>query len=927
MPESQPWPTLSPDEVVAALDRRAGRIGAEDARAVRDRAASCLHKEPSRAHAIARALRRAVQGIEDAEIQAHASRCLAESTLYLGRLRASAEAYERACQNASRLEHQELLGSILVGRVHVLAVLGKDKEAARAAREAEEILVRTGASGELAKLFVNRGNSHYQRERLAEAWSSYDRAAELLDPGTATWIALQMNRGIVATNLGKIAVAREVLVDAAMWAEDLGLSSLSGRVQFNLAYLDRFQGDIQEALSRLREARERFARDDVRDMIASVDRARAEVYLEAGAVHDAQRWAKQAATAFLADDHDLDAMICCEIEARAWLQQNCAHEALRLIVPAVSFYQRRRMRPRLAGAYQLAAQAEILQGVPKKALPHARAAVAGFAKLGLTRRSAGARIDLARALLELGREDDAESQLRPALSRSPHLPKTVARELWGLAGRIAAARDRPRLAVARFHRAVDTLESMRRLTPGLELRTRQFAHHAEAYTDLIEATLGGKRPGLSRILGLVEAGRARSFRDRSIGLGAGARDATAHGLATLGAWSRRIEELELRNKLARSQKRELEDLRSRARASERRIVELLSDLHEREGISDETPETISPETLSSELLPHECVVEYYVLTDRILVIIIGPATREWRILPAALTEVRSHLERFRFQLESVGLHLAHNHWNEAFLAEAARAVLSRLYALLVEPIRELLPTDGRLIFVPHRFLHSVPFECLHDGADPMDRRFEIARAPTARFVSTRSDRSVTHSEAWIGAGISSPFVDRELDSVARQIGAIRQRVLRQATTTEILNGLESAHIFHLIAHGVYREDNPSLSRIGSSDGALFVADIMGRRIQAGLVTLSACETGVAFAGRGDDLAGVAHAFLAAGARWLVAGLWRVEDRATATLMENLYAHLNPSDIDPPSALRKAMQETRREWAHPFFWGGFAALGA
>ena len=927
MQKAQLWQTLSPSEVAAELNGRAGRIDARDARAIRDRAASCLLAEPSQAHEIALALRRAVQGIRNPEVEAHAFRCLAESRLYLGRLRASADAYDRACQHASELKHRGLLGSILVGRVHVLSALGRDKEAARSAKEAEEILVRTGATDDLAKLFVNRGNSHYQRERLAEAWSSYERAAELLDPGSATWVALQMNRGIVATNLGQITAAREVLVDAATWAEELELHSLLGRVQFNLSYLDRFRGDYQKALSRLRDARERLARDDVKDMIASVDRARAEAYLEAGAVHDAQRWAKQAATAFLVEDHRLDAMICRELEARAWLQQNSAREALSLIVAAISFYQRRRMRPRLAGAHQLAAQAEITAGQPKQARSHARAAITGFARLGLTRRSAEARIDLARASLALGREDEAESQLRPALRSASHLPKTAAQELWVLGGRIAAARGRTRLAVSRFRRAVETLESMRSLTPGLELRTRQFAHHAEAYTHLIEATLRGKRPSLNRILGLVEAGRARSFLDRSAGLGADARDAAAQSLATLGAWSRRIEKLELTPKLVPAQKRELEALRSRARSSEREIAERFSELHEREGTSEDAHETASVEAVSSVLQPHESVIEFYVMTDRILVIIVGHKAREWKILPASLTELRSHLERFRFQLESVGLHLGHKHWNGAFLADAARAILRDLYALLIEPFRDLLPSDGRLIFVPHRLLHSVPFECLHDESGPLDRRFEIARAPTASFVSTRPDRLVAHSGAWIGAGISSPSVHRELESVARQIGDTQKRLFRKATTIEIMTGLENARILHLIAHGVYREDNPSLSRIGTADGALFVADIMGRRIKTDLVTLSACETGVAFAGRGDDLAGVAHAFLAAGARWLVAGLWRVEDRATSALMENFYAHLDPLDIDPPSALRKAMQETRRDWAHPFFWGGFASLGA
>ena len=114
-----------------------------------------------------------------------------------------------------------------------------------------------------------------------------------------------------------------------------------------------------------------------------------------------------------------------------------------------------------------------------------------------------------------------------------------------------------------------------------------------------------------------------------------------------------------------------------------------------------------------------------------------------------------------------------------------------------------------------------------------------------------------------------------------------------------------------------------------ADGLITAADVMSHRRHADMLVLSGCETGVADVQGGDELAGLAQAFLQAGARALVVSLWAVDDAATASLMAAFYQASRRMRADGANALREAMNQVRTadNWNHPYFWGGFIFIGA
>jgi len=106
-------------------------------------------------------------------------------------------------------------------------------------------------------------------------------------------------------------------------------------------------------------------------------------------------------------------------------------------------------------------------------------------------------------------------------------------------------------------------------------------------------------------------------------------------------------------------------------------------------------------------------------------------------------------------------------------------------------------------------------------------------------------------------------------------------------------------------------------------------DIPGLNLQnVSLVTLSACETGLAGEKPGGDLANMALFFAEAGAPSVAVTLWSVDDQATRDLMVLFYQGLLDQKMNKSQALQEAqnMLAAKPETRHPFFWAPFILIG-
>jgi CHAT domain-containing protein len=113
------------------------------------------------------------------------------------------------------------------------------------------------------------------------------------------------------------------------------------------------------------------------------------------------------------------------------------------------------------------------------------------------------------------------------------------------------------------------------------------------------------------------------------------------------------------------------------------------------------------------------------------------------------------------------------------------------------------------------------------------------------------------------------------------------------------------------------------------DGYLRLNDVFNLALPVQLVVLSACQSGQGKLVGGEGLVGLTDGFLYAGAASLAVSLWKVDDRATATLMAGFYGGmLQRRHLRPAAALRQAQLAMIRggKWSHPAYWAAFIVEG-
>jgi len=378
-----------------------------------------------------------------------------------------------------------------------------------------------------------------------------------------------------------------------------------------------------------------------------------------------------------------------------------------------------------------------------------------------------------------------------------------------------------------------------------------------------------------------------------------------------------------------------------------------------------------PGKLQSRLPDHTALVEYFLGDSALFIFRMDQDTYHVREIRAA-DSVTAEVRHLRNALENLQF--------REYIASA-----SYLYQQLIKPVYSGGNPVRNLIIIPDGILHHLPFECLlrenpavsgtnvdfaslpyliHEtrisyhfsGAlwrnenprirsDHPEELFGMApvefQDPPEQSAEEREDITVRSGDQdhLIADNPPLPETEQELRRISRLFnegqGTANVHLFGNATESTLKSAdLEKYEFIHLATHGILNEDDPTLSGLLFSDvadesenGILYAGETYNLNLNADLVTLSACRSGLGGIARGEGIIGLTRGFFYSGASRVMVSLWQVNDKSTAELMIRFYEKLLENN-DPAMALRSAKLKliNNGTFAYPLEWGSFVLIG-
>jgi CHAT domain-containing protein len=321
------------------------------------------------------------------------------------------------------------------------------------------------------------------------------------------------------------------------------------------------------------------------------------------------------------------------------------------------------------------------------------------------------------------------------------------------------------------------------------------------------------------------------------------------------------------------------------------------------------------------LRPNEVLVEYHQHGSQLAVVAVSADQVQSAVIDGANLE--RDVRAFRGQIEQ----------QQAGALAAGQA----LYGKLLGPVAALI-AGRHLVIVPHGALHYLPFAALHDGKAYLPAAHQLRFLPSASVQQYLRAPRAAQMDSMLVFGnpdlgnpqLDLPAAEEEARKIAGMLPGSRLLTRGVASESAFKEVAPQFRFLHVAAHGQFRADVPLQSRLAlasdkHNDGSLTVSEIYGLQLDADLVTLSACETGLNRAMSGDDLIGMTRGFLYAGSSNIIASLWEVDDEATAELMVMFYEKLR-AGLGKAQALQEAQQALWKKFPEPRYWAAFYLTG-
>ena len=347
------------------------------------------------------------------------------------------------------------------------------------------------------------------------------------------------------------------------------------------------------------------------------------------------------------------------------------------------------------------------------------------------------------------------------------------------------------------------------------------------------------------------------------------------------------------------------------------------------------------EIISSLDTDREAIVQYFVTGDnQLFASILKKGGHELVVTNCA--DLGRHVEELRNSLSAI---------DEQGFVDASR----QLYNCIIKPFAKKLEGIDQLTIVTDGILGYVPFELLPDSSgtylmehflikydlsSTLLARRAIHVKPGAKLLAYAPQFQLQSAESVDRLQLVRSEILSALPGAEKEVKTIGEvyrsdiRIGAEATETSFRNEASYYDILHLATHSVVNTRDPAYTRLlfskdENDDGQLYIYELENISLNASLVTLSACNTGVGKIAEGEGVMSLARSFRSVGVPSVVMSLWPASDKSTPELMAYFYENLHDGlakDVALNNARKKYLENAQGKARHPFYWGGFVLVG-
>ncbi|WP_298515063.1 CHAT domain-containing protein [uncultured Kordia sp.] len=355
----------------------------------------------------------------------------------------------------------------------------------------------------------------------------------------------------------------------------------------------------------------------------------------------------------------------------------------------------------------------------------------------------------------------------------------------------------------------------------------------------------------------------------------------------------------------------------------------------------------------------QSLIEYFVGENDIFIFVITKNTFEYTSVPKDfplkewVTQLREGIYNYWALPNSADEQL--KKYNTLY-----KEVAFKLYQKLVQPIENVLTKE--VIIIPDGELNFIPFDALLTEESSTNdliktlpyllKKHQISYNYSATLFGQLKEKSNSKASNDVLA-FAPKFGDEKMETIAMRrsgLGVLKYNIEEVeainnlfntsifkndlATKANFISNAKDHKIIHLSTHAKSNDIQGDDSFIAFSkshdsleNNQLYVRELYNLNLDADMVVLSACETGIGELKKGEGVISLARAFTYAGARSTITSLWNVNDAQTTKLMTLFYNNLKEG-MTKDEALHKAKLHyiESEDLAAPYFWAAFIPAG-